>query len=135
MYIQNNNATELPFSLPKGYRGSAFSATPPDPVPPKEQAPESPVPPPPSESAQDSPTAEAPPEAAEAFAPHCNRAREGGIFTRLPFLSSLLPPPRQKHGERGGLPEWAVLGIVLLLLLDSPENDLLPFLLILLLWD
>ena len=139
MYIQNNNAPGLPFSLPKGYRGSAFSAVPPDPPPPKEQAPESPPPPPPSEHEQDSPTAEAPaeapPEAAEAFAPHRASAREGGIFARLPFLSSLLPPPRQKHGERGGLPEWAVLGIVLLLLLDSPENDLLPFLLILLLWD
>lgn len=143
MYIQNSNATGLPFSLPKGYRGSAFSVAPqeppptneqaPDPPPTNAQAPESPSPPPPTESTEDTPAAA--PEAAEAFAPHRDRAREGGIFARLPFLSSLLPPPRQKHGERGGLPEWAVLGIVLLLLLDSPENDLLPFLLILLLWD
>jgi len=141
MYIQNSNATGLPFSLPKGYRGSAFSVAPqeppptneqtPDPPPTNAQAPESPSPPPPTESTEDAPAA----EAAEAFAPHRDRAREGGIFARLPFLSSLLPPPRQRHGERGGLPEWAVLGIVLLLLLDSPENDLLPFLLILLLWD
>ena len=61
--------------------------------------------------------------------------REGGIFEKLPFLSSLLPPPRKKRGEKEGLPEWALLGILLLLLFEGGENDLLPFLFILLLWD
>jgi len=133
MYIQSNNR-EIPFTVPRGYSGNAF-ATPPAPEPPPEV----------QEAAADTPT-EMPIDgetvqkndeeavAAPAFAPH-REGHKGGIFEKLPFLSSLLPPPRKKRGEREGLPEWAVIGIVLLLLLDSPENDLLPFLLILLLWD
>ncbi len=124
MYIQQPS-TALPFSLPRGYRGSAFEAVPTPPVAPVEE---------PSEE----PTAQAAlpdPEAAPAFAPSEPPPREGGLLDKLPFLSQLLPPPRGRKGEKGGLPEWAILGIILLLLLDSPENDLLPFLLILLLWD
>ena len=138
MYIQSNKPPDLPFTVPKGYSGNAFAPTPaPDPIPhvlPSEpEAP--PLPPPdPLESEAVAPPPQEP-EAAPAFAPRHETRREGGIFSRLPFLSSLLPPPRKKHGDKEGLPEWAVIGIVLLLLLDSPENDLLPFLLILLLWD
>ena len=132
MYIQNSNG-ELPFTLPKGYSGNAFAPTPAPPPPPEEQ-----------ETATITPT-EAPSDrepvqkseesaTAPAFAPHREEPR-GGLLERLPFLSSLLPPPRKKHGGKGELPQWAVIGIILLLLLDSPENDLLPFLLILLLWD
>jgi hypothetical protein len=124
MYIQQPS-TALPFSLPRGYRGSAFEAIPTPPVAPVEE---------PSEE----PTAQAAlpdPEAAPAFAPSEPPPREGGLLDKLPFLSQLLPPPRGHKSKKGGLPEWAILGIILLLLLDSPENDLLPFLLILLLWD
>ncbi len=138
MYIQSNNQPELPFTVPKGYSGSAFSSVPapeplaraapsepePAPIPPPDVAESEAVIPPPADA-----------EAAPAFAQHHETRREGGIFSKLPFLSSLMPPPRKRHGKGEGLPEWAVIGIVLLLLLDSPENDLLPFLLILLLWD
>ena len=126
MYIQQPN-DERPFTLPRGYRGSAFEVapTPPDaPPPPIEPLPEEPPAAPPTE-----------PDAAEAFAPAHSPCREGGIFEKIPFLSQLLPPPRGRKSEKSRLPEWAILGIILLLLLDSPENDLLPFLLILLLWD
>ncbi|MBR2010450.1 MAG: hypothetical protein IKA06_01710 [Clostridia bacterium] len=138
MYIQSNKPPDLPFTVPKGYSGNAFAPTPTaDPIPhvlPSE--PEAPPlsPPDVTESEAVVPPPQEP-EAAPAFAPHHETRREGGIFSRLPFLSSLLPPPRKKHGDKEGLPEWAVIGIVLLLLMDSPENDLLPFLLILLLWD
>ncbi len=137
MYIQSNNQPELPFTLPKGYSGNAFAPPVPEPVAhtaSNEPEPD-PMPPPVvmgGEAVTPPPTDA---KAAPAFAPCGDTQREGGIFSRLPFLSSLLPPPRKKHGEKQGLPEWAVIGIVLLLLLDSPENDLLPFLLILLLWD
>lgn len=139
MYIQNN---PQPFSLPKGYSGSAFE--PPRSEPTEPLTPNEPEKMPPFEPPQDerqSPV-EAKPEddtgkeaeVAPTFSEQQDR-RDHGLFSRLPFLSSLLPPARRGHGAKGALPEWAILGIVLLLLLDTPENDLLPFLLILLLWD
>lgn len=148
MYIQNNPPERLPFSLPKGYSGSAFDVSPGEPSEPPSAEPQverkAPVEPPKSER-------EPPPvnehenslenehesteeDAAPAFSEHKDR-HGSGLFSRLPFLSSLLPPPRRGRGEKGALPEWAILGIVLFLLLDTPENDLLPFLLILFLWD
>lgn len=60
------------------------------------------------------------------FGKHADRS---GFFSRFPFLSALLPPKRQ-HG-RGGEDIALILGL-LLLLSDSKENDILPFLLILL---
>ena len=125
MYIQQQS-TALPFSLPKGYRGNAFETAPKPPVTPTAE--ELPT----EQTAQDTSTES---ESAPAFAPTEAPRREGGLLDKIPFLSQLLPPPRRHGGDKGGLPEWAILGIVLLLLLDSPENDLLPFLLILLLWD
>lgn len=151
MYIQNRIPQEKPFSLPKGYSGNAFAMT--QATPSMQEAPipqeipvveESTLPPAPEEPAA---TEETPPaeeergggestEAVAAFAPQRDdRHREHGLFSKIPFLSSLLPPPRKKHGNKETLPEWAILGIVLFLLLDTPENDLLPFLLLLLLWD
>ena len=126
MYIQQPTG-DLPFSLPKGYSGNAFEVAP-RPTPPEAE---------PIAPTSVTPAPDEPPEGgtAEAFAPAQKQGREGGIFERLPFLSSLLPPPRKRHGEKRGLPDWTILGIILLLLLDSPENDLLPFVLILLLWD
>ncbi len=135
MYIQSNNR-ELPFTVPRGYSGSAFAPPAPTPPPPlqEESEHEGEAPTPKEEQPESDTVKDAEQAAAPAFAPHREKHR-GGLFERLPFLSSLLPPPRKKHGEKEGLPEWVVIGIVLLLLLDSPESDLLPFLLILLLWD
>ena len=141
MYIQPSPpADEAPLSLPKDYGGSVFAPppTPPSTSPPtEEQAP----PPPTAESTQAPPVQNAPPltqepPAAAAFAPAKDKRSESSLFARLPFLSSLLPPARSSHGK-GGLPEWAVIGLVLLLLFSERENDndLLPFVLLLLLWD
>ncbi len=144
MYIQNRIPKEKPFSLPKGYSGNAFSMT--------QAAPSIPETPIPQEvsTAEEDPPQPAPEEpafaeergggesteAVTAFSPRGDdRQREHGLFSKIPFLSSLLPPPRKKHGDKEALPEWAIIGIVLFLLLDTPENDLLPFLLLLLLWD
>lgn len=147
MYIQNNPQGSLPFSLPKGYRGSAFDIPQGEP-PETEQAPDPPVLTE-AEPQENEPktaatengdtegektTAEDEKDAAPAFSEHKDH-HGSGLFSKIPFLSSLLPPPRRGRGEKGALPEWVILGIVLFLLLDTPENDLLPFLLILLLWD
>ena len=138
MYIQNKPSGDAPFTLPKGYSGSAFPAPQEAATPPPQAALSEenlPVPDPPQDTAVPT-NEENATEAAEAFLSHeGERHREHGIFSKIPFLSSLLPPPRKKRGERDALPEWAILGIALFLLLDTPENDLLPFLLLLLLWD
>ncbi len=60
------------------------------------------------------------------------------LFSRVPFLSSLAPPPRRcgegerKHGE---LWDWVLLAVVALALLGGRDDDVLPILLLLLLWD
>lgn len=135
MYIQNQPPPEMPFSLPKGYSGNAFAPQPQ--AEPAQEAPEETEtvePPGTLSEPEQAPAAQA--ESTEAFAPaRGEKHTDGGIFSRLPFLSSLLPPSRKKRGGREGLPEWAVIAVVLFLLLDSNENDLLPFLLLLLLWD
>lgn len=138
MYIQSNKPPELPFTVPKGYSGNAFSSVPaPEPLARAAPSEPEPAPMPPTEVSEGEAVIPTPAdaEAAPAFAQHHKTRHEGGIFSKLPFLSSLMPPPRKRRGDKEGLPEWAVIGIVLVLLLDSPENDLLPFLLILLLWE
>ena len=61
-----------------------------------------------------------------------------GLFSRVPFLSSLAPPPRKcgegghKHSE---LWDWVLLALVALSLLNGKDDDVLPILLLLLLWD
>ncbi len=157
MYIQPQ---EEPVVLPKGYSGSAFSGfgaaakPPPEGTPPpyeqgrlaEEEEPlregafgkgDSP----PREEGREEAKEECPPprekeeESREAFSHHGGggRGKEGlGFFSKLPFLSSFLPPSGKKSGF---LPDWAIPLILLYLLLERPENDLLPFLVILLLWD
>ena len=67
---------------------------------------------------------------------HANEQEKRGFFSRFPFLASLLPPPRGKHKRDGVLPEWVVIAAVILLFFsEDGENDILPFLLLLLLWD
>ena len=61
----------------------------------------------------------------------------GGLFSRIPFLSSLAPPPRgcgqgHKHSE---IWDCVLLAVVALCLLSGKEDDALPLLLLLLLWD
>lgn len=118
MYIQEQGA--IPFALPKGYSGNAFqerdtqtAAVPPPP-------PDTDVPPAPAEHRE--PPKEEPPSA------------PAGLFGKMPFLSSLLPPPRRKK-EGDGLPEWAIVALILFVLSDEREGNLLPILLLLLLWD
>lgn len=139
MYIQNQAPSEMPFTLPKGYSGNAFAPQPPsEPTQATAEAKElkTEAADPPRGLSESEHPPEVPAESTEAFAPaRGEKNTDGGIFSRLPFLSSLLPPLRKKRGGREGLPEWSVIAIVLFLLLDSNENDLLPFLLLLLLWD
>ena len=62
----------------------------------------------------------------------------GGLLSRLPFLSSFLPPPREKCEKERHHGEWwdvALLALAVLCLLGDRENDVLPILLLLLLWD
>ena len=122
MYIQQEPDTPMPFTIPKGYRGSAFQEPPTPPPTPEESAPEESTPVPdtstPTAAAEPQDTHDAPTQA----------------FARIPFLSSLLPPPRKKR-EGTGLPEWALLALIFFVLNESREGDLLPILLLLLLWD
>lgn len=62
----------------------------------------------------------------------------GELFSRVPLLSSLLPPARVKGEGAKAHSDWwdlALLGLAVLFLLDSRERDVLPILLLLLLWD
>lgn len=128
MYMQTD-----PPALPKNYSGSAFS---PDgerrfPTPPPEPAPE---PPPSKPSPLHDPPEQVSDPTAEAFAPKSAENHPvGGLISRFPFLSSLLPPRRAR--ERSPLPDWVLLGAVALLFFSDGENDILPLLLLLLLWD
>ena len=143
MYIQGNRES-VPFSLPKGYSGSAFAEEPTPPAPKEPTA--APAAPPPVQ--------DAPPQSDEACAGELvtdgakTAAEEtaaaptfaegglgGGLFGRLPFLSHLLPPAGRRGKKDKGISDLLVLGIVLLLLFESEENDLLPLLILLLLWD
>ena len=138
MYIQPPVPGREPqdFSLPKGYSGNAFRRTPQE-VPPAE---------PPTEvgdgtvnEAEAIPSAVTEPtENAPKSLPVMGHSdsRERGLLRRLPFLSSLLPPPRKQRGQGSILPEWLLIGAVILLFFAEEEgNDILPLLLLLLLWD
>ena len=61
----------------------------------------------------------------------------GGLFSRIPFLSSLAPPPRRCGEERKHSEIWdfVLLAVVVLCLLNGKDDDVLPLLLLLLLWD
>lgn len=64
--------------------------------------------------------------------------QRGGIFDKIPLLSALLPPPRGKGEHQGWLgdwKEWVLIGVALLLFLNESTDDVLPLLLLLLLWD
>ena len=148
MYIQPDRP--IP---PKNYSGSAFSreGTPlfhtPAPEPTREQAPTpeaSPTLPTVPQALPESvpetplsiePTAASDPEHTEE-AVQVGSTPHSGLLSRLPFLSSFLPPPRGRDGKNGlSLPDWVLIGAMVLLFLSEGDNDILPFLLLLLLWD
>ena len=60
-----------------------------------------------------------------------------GLFSRVPFLSALAPPPRrcEEERKRSELWDWVLLAVVALSLLNGRDDDVLPLLLLLLLWD
>lgn len=153
-----------PFFLPKGYSGNAFrlpeqSEQEPQPPGDSRQMPDVPVQEP-SEQEMICETENIPPdgvrneekepdlptlsvdENAEILPAMARGAQKekstptGGLLSRIPFLSSLLPPPRKGGGAGGRLPEWVVIAAVIFLLAgDEDGSDVLPFLLLLLLWD
>lgn len=163
MYVQppehgGRQAPPTDMILPKNYSGNAFrqyadSSEAERPMPP-------PAPDPPFEPPDEAPVSDT--EQRDEAAPvwksderdekfrsdtHPDRDREHppspsseqerhGFFSRFPFLSSLMPPPRGKHKKDGILPEWVVIAAVILLFFsEDGESDILPFLLLLLLWD
>ena len=161
MYIQPPPSEREPFFIPKGYSGNAFrrplkeQSPPPDPGGERE---EQPLPEIGQEMVENVMENEhIPPngmenEGGESFGQSegeptlpvmvQNGAEKekshptGGILSRIPFLSSLLPPPRGGGSAGSRLPEWVVIGAVILLLAgDEDGSDVLPFLLLLLLWD
>lgn len=138
MYMQSERPVP-----PKNYSGSAFSpegelrfpqmAVPEEETAAKAALHEAPEEPPATESASPAVLpAEKPPEVVPTMA---RPEGKGGFLSHFPFLSSLLPPPRREGKERLPLPDWVLLGAVALLFLSDGDNDILPFLLLLLLWD
>ena len=140
MYIQEN-PVEKERTAPPDYRGHTYVAEPP--LSEREAEPT------PSEMQEMHPAAEnegAPSTPVGAFAPREHTPKEervgaaglGGLFSRIPFLSSLAPPPRscgegaRKHGE---LWDFVLLAVLALALLNGRDDDVMPLLLLLLLWD
>ena len=137
MYIQPEREREEPLLIPRNYSGNAFRQ-----LPPMEQPPTEPTPEPTAEVAAEpvAPPSEGSPPLAQTEESISASARPAekpqGLRGRFPFLASLLPPSRGEHKKGGILPEWALIGAVILLFLwEDEENDILPFLLLLLLWD
>lgn len=128
MYIQP------PFSIPSGYSGNAFPEESVEEVRAKEEVTEHEVSDEvtaPHDEMQEREDAKGGTGAVAA----CATPDSGGIFSRFPFLSSLLPPPRRKKEKGSSLSEWVTIGIFLFLIMEDNDQDLLPFLLLLLLWD
>jgi hypothetical protein len=47
-----------------------------------------------------------------------------------------MPPPRGRGKEKGGLPDWVLIAALIFLFGgEGDEDDILPFLLLLLLWN
>ncbi|MBE6555096.1 MAG: hypothetical protein E7663_02510 [Ruminococcaceae bacterium] len=149
MYIQSGTSSGTlhdgdspPVIPPKGYSGNAFRR--------QETVPESPpasaeneVEAPPSAIPSDTDLHAPPPRQdtegkEEGTAPVGGRVSSGGILSRFPFLSSLFPPPRhpKERQRESSLLEWLPIILFVLFTLDEREDhDILPILLLLLLWD
>ena len=144
MYIQPSREEREELTVPQGYSGNAFRQTEPPPpeAPPieAEEAPNMKAEEAPPAAAEPLPPAEPPEEITEKKAEEAAPAGafsskgEGGLLSRLPLLSSLLPPKRGK--KSGILPDWVLIAAVFFLFFtEEEETDILPFLLLLLLWD
>ena len=145
MYIQEESA-ERERGVPPDYKGHTYAAdavTPPRPQAQGTYEEE--------EEQESAPTQKSTPVGAFLNKDRADREQKGGkreglfsglglgnLLSRVPFLSSLAPPSRtcapqgRKHGE---LWDWILLAIVALSLLNGNDDDVLPLLLLLLLWD
>lgn len=114
-----------PILVPEGYSGSAFDRMAEEP----EEASSTAIAPPEETATPVSVEDETTETAVEAEVVPAS----GGLFSRVPLLSSLLPPRRR--GKEGGSNDLLTLGLLFLLLREDGDNDLLPFLLLLLFWN
>ena len=135
MYIQPasegpffGGAKNEPILVPKGYSGSAFDRTS------EATAAAAAVESAPEPQVEAEAPAETPEAAAEVMAGPESVPASGGLFSRVPLLSSLLPP-RRRGREGGGNSDLLTLGLLFLLLREDGDNDLLPFLPLLLFWS
>ena len=141
MYIQENSA-EKERTVPPDYRGHTYTAEPVVPTRAQEQ------------ETYEAPAQEEEMQKSTPVGAFLNKDRAecgqkggkrgylygglGNLLSRVPFLSSLAPPPRtcaQEERKHGGLWDWVLLAIVALSLLNGKDDDVLPLLLLLLLWD
>ena len=145
MYIQENTA-DKERTAPPDYRGHTYvSQEPPAPLTPSAQ--EGAPPPREGENAKTSDSVPAGAFGGGREVPSFEKGSKrgdffgnlglGGLFSRIPLLSSLAPPSRGSREERGHgeIWDWVLLGVVVLCLLGGKEDDVLPLLLLLLLWD
>ena len=136
MYIQPN-AGESPVQLPKDYRGHAFDSAPEAPM--QEEMPQAaPTPPPPPEAQEAAPVFGRQEGDGREREPHAMPPLLGGLLSRFPVLSTLVPPSRERGCEKregGEWLTWVLIGLAVLLFLDERSDDILPLLLLLLLWD
>ncbi len=137
MYIQQAKEQDLSRQVPPDYSGNAFAAA-------EELAAQEP-PPTDTDTAPNEPcVSESPPEECEESVPTFSGCRAqkstrgkgwGSLFSDIPFLSSFLPPPRGNRKEHSELLGWILIGAAVLLFLNESIDDILPLLLLLLLWD
>ncbi len=157
MYIQSPQEDNL--QLPQGYSGNAFRREGASEAPTQEESAPTPLVREAARDERNEQQAAAPPQeerapsaqASEDDSPEASTPagsffggrqagrseREGrGLLGGLsPLLSSLLPPPRKNKREHSDIREWVLIGVALLLFLSEETDDLLPLLLLLLLWD
>ena len=132
MYIQAQTDKEL--QLPQNYSGSAFVKETLEPSPPvgESESNQAAAPPPDPE-----PAVEAGAFFGGAEPERCEKNERGrGLFSTIsPLLSSFLPPRCEKRADHGQWRDLALIGVAVLLFLREDTDDLLPLLLLLLLWD
>ena len=132
MYIQAQTDKEL--QLPQNYSGSAFPKENLEPPPPVEEIEGDQVTAPPPD---DGPAVEAGAFFGGAERERCEKNERGrGLFSGIsPLLSSFLPPRCEKRADHGQWRDLVLIGVAVLLFLREDTDDLLPLLLLLLLWD
>lgn len=133
MYIQQEKEQEGVLQLPSDYSGNAFATDT------REQERQ-------SKAADVPPVTEEEPPREEEAVPVWGRGESkkdtsarkkgwGSLLSDIPLFSSFLPPPRSKEREHDDLFGWLLVGAAVLLFLNDSIDDILPLLLLLLLWD